>query len=221
MNTESQLQHGIDNVNEFMTDAWNCQNLCHCWSINRQRKQSHCRPWNCQRILGDSQRLASTVSMNWRPTHQIDCKNRVMADSCNCQKRYVTADPKIGNENRDTVYLEIFNEWRVTADVCNRQRQWIHDRRIKSIAKIESWPTHGIVKNAMSLLIQKLAAKTESLYTWKSSMNIEWQPKYVIDIVTEFTTDASNRLQKIESWLTHGIVKNALSLLIHKSSAKT
>jgi hypothetical protein len=40
-----------------------------------------------------------------------------MADSCNCQKHYVTADPKIGNENRDAVDLEIVNEYWVTADV--------------------------------------------------------------------------------------------------------
>jgi hypothetical protein len=60
-----------------------------------------------------------------------------MADACNCQKRYVTADPQIDNENRVTIDLEIINEYWVTADVCNRQRHWIHDRRIKSIAKIE------------------------------------------------------------------------------------
>jgi len=47
--------------------------------------------------------------------------------------------------------------------VWNRQRHWSHYRRIKSIAKIESWLTHGIVKNAMSQLIHKSPAKTEQL----------------------------------------------------------
>jgi hypothetical protein len=34
---------------------------------------------------------------------------------------------------------------------------------MESIAKIESWRTHGIVKNAMSRLIHKSIPKTESL----------------------------------------------------------
>jgi hypothetical protein len=49
--------------------------------------------------------------MNSRPTHQLDRKNRVMADAWNCQKRYVMADPQIGGENRVTVDLEIVNEY--------------------------------------------------------------------------------------------------------------
>jgi hypothetical protein len=64
---------------------------------------------------------------------------------------------------------------------------------IKSIENIESWLTHGIVKNAMSLLIHKLLAKTESVLNLKSSMNTEWQLMYGMDSINEFTTDASNR----------------------------
>jgi len=58
--------------------------------------------------------------MNSRPTHQIDSKNRVMADTWNCQKLYVIADPLIASENKATVDLEIANEYLVTADVWNR-----------------------------------------------------------------------------------------------------
>jgi hypothetical protein len=57
--------------------------------------------------------------MNSRPTHQIDSKNRLMADEWNCQKRYFTYDPYIINEKKDTVDLEIINEYRVTASVWN------------------------------------------------------------------------------------------------------
>jgi len=49
--------------------------------------------------------------MNLRPTHQIDSKNRVMADVWNCQKCYVTSDPQIGGENRVSIDLEIVNEY--------------------------------------------------------------------------------------------------------------
>jgi hypothetical protein len=124
-------------------------------------KQSNSRPWNRQWILSDSYRMESIASINSRPPHQIDRKNRVMADAWNCKKRYVTAYPKIAGLIRVTVDLEIVNEYWVTATAWNRQRQWIYDRRIKSIEKIESWPTHGIVKNAISRLIHKSPAKTE------------------------------------------------------------
>jgi hypothetical protein len=42
--------------------------------------------------------LTQLSLMNSRPTHQIDSKNRVMADAWNCQKRYVTVNPQIGGE---------------------------------------------------------------------------------------------------------------------------
>jgi hypothetical protein len=36
-------------------------------------------------------------------THQINSKNRVMAGAWNSKKRYITPDPQISGENRDTV----------------------------------------------------------------------------------------------------------------------
>jgi len=125
--------------------------------------------------------------------HPIDSKNKVMAEAWNCQKRYGTADPQIARENRVPVDLEIVNEYRVTADIWNQQRQLILNRRIKPIAKIELWLTYGIVKNAMSLLIHKSSVKTEYLLMLKSSMNTEWQLTYGIDSVNEFSTNASNQ----------------------------
>jgi hypothetical protein len=153
--------------------------------------------------------------------HPIDSKNRVMTDAWNCQKCYVTADPYIAGEKTVTVDLEIVNEYWVTPDVCNRQRQWIDDRHIKSIAKIESWLTHGIVKNVVSLPIHKSSAKTESLFNM-IIVNEYWVTAGVWNRQRQWIHDRCiQSIAKIESWLTHGIVKNAMSQLIHKSPAKT
>ena len=55
--------------------------------------------------------MESTTSMNARPTHQMESKNRVMADAWNCKKHSVTADPYIAGHKRVTVDLEIVNEY--------------------------------------------------------------------------------------------------------------
>jgi hypothetical protein len=41
--------------------------------------------------------MEATSSMNSR--HQIELKNRVMADEWNCQKRFFTADAEIVSKN--------------------------------------------------------------------------------------------------------------------------
>jgi predicted RNA binding protein with dsRBD fold (UPF0201 family) len=108
----------------------------------------------------------------------------------------------------------------VTADVFNRQRQLIHDRHIQSIAKIESWPMHGIVKNAISRLIHKSAVKTVTIDL--EIINEYWVRADVCNRQSQLIHDRRMKsIEKIKSWLTHGIVKNAMSLLMHKSSAKT
>jgi hypothetical protein len=70
---------------------------------------------------------------------------------------------EIVSENKVTLDIEISTEKWVAADVSSRQRQRIHERRMKAIAKIDSCLTHGIVKDIMPVLIQKSLAKTESL----------------------------------------------------------
>jgi hypothetical protein len=67
--------------------------------------------------------MDSTALVNSRPTHQMDSKNRVMADTWNCKKCSVSAHPKIVSENRVPVDLEIVTENLVTTDVWNRQHQ--------------------------------------------------------------------------------------------------
>jgi hypothetical protein len=69
--------------------------------------------------------------------------------------------------------LEIATEVWVTPDVWSRQRQRIHERRIKPIAKIDSCLTHGIVKPTMRVLMHKSSPKTKSLKNEKSSLKIK------------------------------------------------
>jgi hypothetical protein len=49
--------------------------------------------------------------MNSGMTHQIEGKNRAMADAWNCQIHYVMADSQIDGKNRITVDLDIINEY--------------------------------------------------------------------------------------------------------------
>ena len=144
--------------------------LCHCRCRNHRRKQSHCRTRIHHWKLSDRWCMESIAKTNSRWTHEISRENRVMVDSCNWQWKQHHYWPEIVSENRVPVDLGIVNEYWVTAAVWNRQRHWIHDRRIKSIAKIDPWLMHGIVKNVMSVLIHKSGAKAESLQTKKSSL---------------------------------------------------
>jgi hypothetical protein len=157
--------------------------------------------------------------MNSRTMHQIDIKNRVMADAWNCQKRYVTVDTQIINENWVSVDIEIVIENWVTTDVWNRQRKWIDDRCIKLVAKLDSWLTHGIVKNYV-------VADTQIVSENWVSVDIEiitenWVTANVWNRQRKWIDDRRIKLiAKMDSWLTHGIVKNVMWRLIHKSSAK-
>jgi hypothetical protein len=177
---------------------------------NRQRKQSHSRPWNSHWNMSDSWHVESTASKNSRATHktitkidscfthgivkhtmshsrtrnhiwklshgwwmestahsnsrltsEINIENRVIVDAWNRQWKLCPNRPEIISEKRVTVELEIATQVWVTADLWSRQRQRIHERRIKPIVKIDSCLTHGIVKHTMPVLIHKSSAKTE------------------------------------------------------------
>jgi hypothetical protein len=134
-----------------------------CWSINRQRKLSHCRTRNHLWKLNHGWRIESTANTNSRLMNEIIREHRVIVDAWNRQWKLRHYRPEIVSENRVRVDHEITTEIWVTADLWSRQRQWIHERRIKPIAKIDSCLTHGIVKHSMLVLIQKSSAKTESL----------------------------------------------------------
>jgi len=124
--------------------------LCQCWSINRQRKMSHCRTRNHLWKLSHGWRVESTANTNSRLTSEIIRENRVIVDAWNREWKLRLYRPEIVSENRVTVDLEIATEIWVTADVWSRQLQRIHERRIKPIAKIDSCLRHGIVKHTMS-----------------------------------------------------------------------
>ena len=124
-------------------------------------KTENSRPWNRRWILRDSRCMESAPSINSRPTHQIVSKTRVMTGVWNCQKK-LCHYWSINRQRKQSPYWNWNRQWILSyADVCNRQRQRIHERRIKSIAKIESWQTDGIVKNIIWQLIHKSPAKTE------------------------------------------------------------
>jgi hypothetical protein len=129
----SRPTHQIDSKNSHGWRMELSKTLCHYWSINHHRKQNHYTPCNRYWKLSDSWRVESTASMNSRPTHQIDNKNRVMAHARNCQKRYVLTNPQNRQCKHSPLDLEIITENRVTAEVWNRLRKWIHDRDIESI----------------------------------------------------------------------------------------
>jgi hypothetical protein len=136
--------------------------LSQCWSINRQRKLSHCRTRNQLWKLSHSWRMESTMNTNSRLTHEINRENRVIVDTWNRFWKLQHYLPKIVSENIVAADLEITTEIWVTVDVWNRQ----HDLNIKSIAKIYSWLTHGIVKQTLPMLIQKTSSlKIESRVT--------------------------------------------------------
>jgi len=82
--------------------------------------------------------------------NEIIIENRIIVDAWNRHCKLHHYRQEIVSENRVTVDLEIATEVWVTADVWSRQRQRIHERRIKPIAKIDSSLTHGFVKHTMS-----------------------------------------------------------------------
>jgi len=147
--------------------------LCQCWSINRPRKLSHCRTRNNLWKLRHGWWIEWTANTNSRSTNEIIRENRVIVDAWNRQCKLCPNRPEIVSEKKVTGDLEIATEVWVTPDVWSRQRQRIHERRIKPIAKIDSCLTRGIVKPTMRVLMHKLSPKAESLKNEKSSLKIK------------------------------------------------
>jgi hypothetical protein len=204
--------------------------LYQCWSINRQRKLSHCRTRNHLWKLSQGWRMESTANTNSRLTDEIIRENRVIVDAWNRPWK-LRHRPEIVSENRVIVDLEIATEIWATADLWSRQRQRIHERCIKPIAKIDSCLRHGIVKHTMS------HSRTRN-HVWNLNQGRQWKlrqyrPEIVsenrvtfdLEIATEVwvTADVWIRqrqriherrikpIAKIDSCLTHGIVKHTMS----------
>jgi len=110
---------------------------------------SHSRTRNHLWKLSQGWRMESTANTNSRLTDEINRENRVIVDAWNRQWKLRHYRPKIVSENRVNVDLEIATEIWVRADLWSRQRQRIHERRIKPIAKIDSCLRHGIVKHTI------------------------------------------------------------------------
>ena len=133
-NTNSRLTHEINREVESSLTHGIASESASLLTRNRQRKHSHCRPWNYNWNLSDSWRVESTA----RPTQQIDSKNRFMANTWKCETHSANADPEIDTENWVTIEREIIFENWVAADWWNCHRTLIHDWRMKSIEKTES-----------------------------------------------------------------------------------
>ena len=161
--------------------------------------------------------MESTTNTNPRFTNEINNEKRVVADAWNRQWKLRHYWPEIVSENIIAGELEITTEIWVTADVWNRR----HDICMKFIAKIDSWLTHGIVKNTMT--------NTDSEIVNHNSVTVERE----INFENWVTADRWNQqrilihdsqlksIEKKESSLTHGIVSENCVTTDQKSSAKT
>jgi len=131
-------------------DGWNRQRiLIHGWRMKSIEKTESSLTHgifseNC--VTADQK---STANTNSRLTNEIIRENRVIVDAWNREWTLRHYRPEIISENRVTIDLEIATEIWVTTDLWSRQRPRIHERRIKPIAKIDSYLTHGIVKHTM------------------------------------------------------------------------
>jgi len=118
--TDSRLTEGIDSASKFTVDErnqktkeshrWRMESLVKTASLltrNRQRKQSHFRPWNRHCNMRGSWRMESTALKNSRLTRETDSKNRLKFDAWNRQTHYASAAPEIDSENWVTVEREI------------------------------------------------------------------------------------------------------------------
>jgi hypothetical protein len=105
------------------------------------------------------------------------------------------------SKNRVTVDLEIATEVWVTADVWSRQRQRIHERRIKPIGKIDSCLTHGIVKHTMPVLSQ---SRTRN-HLWK--LNHGWRMEWTAHTNSRLTNEIN--IENRVNWRMKSLVKTA------------
>jgi len=149
--------------------------------------------------------MESTAHTNSRLRNEIKRQNRVIVDPRNREWKLRQHWLEIVTYNKVTVDPEIATEIWVAVDVWSRQRQRIHERGEKTIAKIYSCLTHRIVKHTMPVLIQKSDRKLSLCKTRNHLWN--W-----------FTADGWNRQriliygwrtkskEKRESSLTYGIV---------------
>ena len=152
---------------------------------NHQRKNSLYRPWNRNWNMSDSWRMEPTA----RPTHQIDRKNRFIANAWKCQTHYATADPEIISENWVPVEWEInFENWvmgwqmeltannnsRFTYEI-NRENRFIIDAWNRLCKLRHYWP-EIVSENIVAVAL-------------KSQLKSKWQLMYGVDS----TTYASNR----------------------------
>jgi hypothetical protein len=207
--TGSSLTHGIASENCVTTDQ------------KSSGKQSHFRPWNRHCNMSSSWRMEWTASKNSRPTRETDSKNRFMFDAWNRQTHYASADPEIDSENWVTVKREInfklSHGWRMESTAHTNSRLTNEIKRQKRVI-VDAWNREWKLRH----------------YNWPKIVS-ENKVTVDLEIATEISVAAdiwSRQRQRIHDWrekpiakidscLTHGIVKHTMPVLIHKSTAKT
>jgi hypothetical protein len=164
--------------------------------------------------------MESTTHTNSRLTNEIKRQNRVIVEPWNREWKLRQHRLEIVSENKVYVDLEIATVIWMAADVWGRQRQRIHERGEKPIAKIYSCLTHGIVKHTMPVLIQKSAAKLSHCRTrnhlWKWLTVDGWNRQRIL--IHGWRTKSK---EKRESSLTYGIASENCVTTDEKSSPKT
>jgi len=151
-----------------------------------------------------------------RPMHQIETKNRFMANAWNCQP-----------------HSQYWSR--------NHQRKLSHYRTRNYLWKLSHSWLMELTPNTNSRLTNEINRENRVIVdAWNRLWKLRhYRPEIVsenivardLEITTEIwvTTNAWNRQHdlrikskpKIDSWLTHGIVNHTLPMLIQKSSAKT
>jgi len=180
---------------------------------NRQRKHNRCRPWYHNWNLSDSWRVESTA---W-PRHQIDRKNRSMANTWNCETQSPNAHQEIVTENWVTVEREIIFENWVAADWWNRHRTLIHDWRMKSIQKTESSLTHGIASETASLVTRNRQRKHSRSRPWNDNWNLSDSWRVELTARPRHQIDSKNRLMAT-TWNCHTHSTNADPEIVTENS---
>jgi len=135
---------------------------------------------------------------------EIIRKNSVIVDAWNRQWKLRHYRPEIVRENRVNVDLEIASEIWVAADLWSRQRQRIHEGRIKPLAKIDSCLMHGIVKHTMSHSrtrnhLWKLSHYRTRNNIWKSSQG--WRMESAANTNSRVTNEINREnIVIVDAW---------------------
>jgi len=207
--------------------------LCQCWSRNRQRKHSHCRTrnhlwnwvmadgWNRQCMLIHGWCMESTTSKNSRATHKTDRKNRFMCwrmESSNtlCQCWSINRQRKLSHYRTRNHLWKLHHGWRIES-TANTNSRLTNEINRENRVIVDAWNRHYKLRHYRPEII------SENRVTGDLEISTEvWVTADVWSWERQRTHERHIKpIAKIDSCVTHGIVKHTMLILIHKSSSKT